>query len=184
MHQPRLATGTLAVGLFLLCVVPRATLAAPPAAPGSLDDHQILGVLQTADLGEIQIAQLAKGRAKSKEVATYAEMIISDHTAAEGSVKNAIQATGPTATSPLSHTVRQDTQRTLDATAARKAAAFDRAYLESQVTMHTSLLQAIDTQLLPQAKRAEDRDLVTGIRPRIAEHLSKAQELLRKLSSR
>ncbi len=56
-----------------------------------------------------------------------------------------------------------------------KGAAFDRAYADHEVAYHQQVLDAIDKVLIPNAKNAELKDLITKVRPAIAAHLDHAK---------
>jgi putative membrane protein len=55
---------------------------------------------------------------------------------------------------------------------------FDRAYLQSQVTLHTAELKEFDTRLLPSAKTPEVSAELARVRATIATHLQQAKTLL------
>ena len=54
-------------------------------------------------------------------------------------------------------------------------AAFDRAYVDHEVTYHQQVLDAIDQVLLPNASIPELKALITSVRPVIASHLQHAK---------
>jgi putative membrane protein len=62
-------------------------------------------------------------------------------------------------------------------------AAFDKAYIDSQVEMHTTALQLLDTQLIPSAMNAEIKTEMTAMRATVAEHLDAAKDLQSSLSA-
>ena len=59
--------------------------------------------------------------------------------------------------------------------------AFDRAYMDNEVTYHEKLLRAIDETLVPGAKNAELKGLLQAVRPAVANHLARARILRPKL---
>jgi putative membrane protein len=60
-------------------------------------------------------------------------------------------------------------------------AAFDRAYIESQVTLHTSARNLIDSTLLPNATTSALRDELTRTRGEVVMHLNQATSILASL---
>ena len=50
------------------------------AMPGTLSNANVVAVLNTIDTSEIEAAQLAKQKASSQAVRTYAARLIDDHT--------------------------------------------------------------------------------------------------------
>ena len=63
-----------------------------------------------------------------------------------------------------------------------KGAAFDKAYVDGEVTYHAGLLDAIDKTLIPSAQNAELKALLEQTRPTVAAHLKAAQDLQAKLN--
>src|SRR5438105_15631842 len=55
-------------------------------------------------------------------------------------------------------------------------AAFDKAYLDNEIAYHQAVLDMLDQQLIPGAKNAELKDLLTSVRPAFAAHLDHAKE--------
>jgi len=62
-----------------------------------------------------------------------------------------------------------------------KGAEFDRAYVDHEVEYHQQVVDAIDKTLLPNAKNAELKDLITKVRPAIVAHLEHAKQIQAKL---
>jgi putative membrane protein len=56
-------------------------------------------------------------------------------------------------------------------------AAFDSAYIASEVTYHQELLDGINNALIPNAQNAELKALLEQTRPAVEAHLKHAQEL-------
>jgi putative membrane protein len=59
---------------------------------------------------------------------------------------------------------------------------FDIAYLENEISYHTTLLETIDSVLLPSARNEELRSLISAVRPAVASHLEHARQLRASLS--
>jgi putative membrane protein len=58
-----------------------------------------------------------------------------------------------------------------------KGDAFDKAYIDHEVTYHQAVLDTIDKTLLPNAKNAELKDLIEKVRPAIDAHLQHAKQI-------
>lgn len=56
-------------------------------------------------------------------------------------------------------------------------AAFDRAYMRSQVDLHQWLLTSLDTVLIPSARTPEVRTLLQTQRASVAAHLEQARSI-------
>ena len=60
-------------------------------------------------------------------------------------------------------------------------AAFNKAYIDNEVTYHEKVLDTIDNALLPNAKNAELKQLITDVRPVVAAHLDHAKQIQAKM---
>jgi len=58
-----------------------------------------------------------------------------------------------------------------------KGAAFDRAYVDHEVTYHQAVLDALDKTLIPNAKNEELKALLVKVRPAFVAHLEHAKHL-------
>ena len=65
-----------------------------------------------------------------------------------------------------------------------KGAAFDRAFLQHEVTFHQDVIAAIETTLLPAIQNQELKALVVKVAPAFRGHMVAAQQLEQKLASR
>ena len=61
------------------------------------------------------------------------------------------------------------------------AANFNKSYVDNEVSYHEAVLNALDTQLIPNAQNPELKQLLTDTRPVIAEHLDHAKMVQSKL---
>lgn len=152
---------------------------APPPAPPPLSDAEIVAVTKAANDGEIEHGKLAKTMAKDKKVKAFAAMMVKDHTDANKRHEKLAKKAALTPTdSDLSKRLVDDAKakaETLKGT--EKGAAFDKAYIDAQVEMHTAVLSAIDTQLLPGAQNEELKAELTATRAKVEEHLNQAKEI-------
>lgn len=58
-----------------------------------------------------------------------------------------------------------------------KGAAFDKAYIDAQIEMHTAVLSAIDTQMMPGVQNPELKAELTTTRAAVESHLNQAKEI-------
>jgi putative membrane protein len=139
-------------------------------------DPQIAGIVVTANSIDIEAGKLAKSRTKNKEVAQFAQQMITDHTAVN-------KQAGALAKKLKVKPADSDTSKSLKAGAADniknlkglKGAAFDKAYVDHEVAYHQAVLDTIDKTLIPSAQNAELKDLIVKVRPAIAAHLEHAK---------
>ena len=155
-----------------------ASLAARPAAAQGPTDPQIAAIVVAANQVDIDAGRLAGTRAANADVKAFAKQMITDHSAVNAAAVKLVTklhvTPEPNATS----------KELLDGgTANRKAlaplrgAAFDKAYIDHEVTYHQAVLDAIDKTLIPNAKNAELKALLEQTRPAIAAHLEHAKQI-------
>jgi putative membrane protein len=58
-----------------------------------------------------------------------------------------------------------------------KGAAFDKAYIDNEVTYHQTVIDAIDKTLIPSAKNEELKALLVKVRPAFIAHLEHAKQI-------
>jgi putative membrane protein len=155
-----------------------AALAVGSAHAQAPSDPQIAGIVVTANQIDIDAGKLAKSRSKNKEVRSFANQMVTDHTAVN---KQAVALAKKLKVKPEG----SDTQESLKKGAREnvanlkklKGAEFDKAYVDHEVAYHQAVLDAIDQTLIPSAKNAELKALIEKVRPAIAAHLDHAKHL-------
>jgi putative membrane protein len=150
----------------------------PAAAPAALTDEQIAAVTDTANDAEVQQAKLAQNNAKNARVKKFAAMMIQDHTQAKQKQKKLLTKLNVVpADNALATELKTGSTQKLDELKTLKGADFDRSYMDAQVEAHQKVLEAFDTRLIPNAKNAELKALLSEIRPKIAAHLEEAKSI-------
>lgn len=147
-----------------------------------LNDGEIMGVIVTTNTGEIDMANLAKKNATSKDVKDFAAMMLSQHTDAQNKAKN-VQGKAKVQTEPndVSSHVKSEAETAMTNLRDKKGAEFDRLYIDTQVRAHQDVLDTIDNKLLPNAKSADVKSYVSEVRQHVAMHLSKAKDIQKKI---
>ena len=173
---------TLPLIAILAVMVAACTMAPPPPPPNAVPAADIAGLLVALHEAEVQSGNAAATKATSADVRSFAQTLVSDHTAAMNSVRDAFGRIGVTASeSNTSRTLRQNAQQTITNLATYSGAEFDRRFMQAQVDMHRWAINAIDSALLPSTTRRETRTLLEEQRGHIAQHLDRAQTILRGL---
>jgi putative membrane protein len=171
---------TVKLALVLIPVI--SALAVGVASAQSPSDPQIAGIVVTANQIDIEAGKLAKSRSKNKEVQAFADQMITDHTAVN---KQAAALAKKLGVKPED----SETSKSLKAGASKNTAnlkklsgaAFDKAYIDHEVTYHQAVLDAIDKVLIPSAQNGELKALIEKVRPAIAAHLDHAKMIQGKL---
>ena len=129
-------------------------------------DPQIAHIAYTAGQLDIDAAKQALAKSKNKDVRSFAEDMVRDHTAVN---KQALDLVKKLKVTPEDN----DTSRSLTKAAADKKAEmaklngadFDKAYVANEVAYHKTVNGALETTLIPSANNAELKSLLqTGLK--------------------
>ena len=158
-------------------------LATPAVAATGPTDPQIAHIAYTAGNLDIAAAKQALARSHNKTVRSFAQEMIRDHQAVNVKALALVKKLHVT---PEANPTSTGLTKQADATRARlghlKGAAFDRAYLVSEVTYHKTVNGALESTLIPSAKNGELKSLLqTGLtlfreHQKHAEHLAKGMK--------
>lgn len=163
---------------------PEPAAAVEPPAPPPLTDGEIAAIAKAANDGEIEHAKLAKTKAKHKKVKAFAAKMAKDHGDANKREEALLkQANLSMVESEASRKLTEDAKvRTETLASAAKGAEFDRAYMETEVQMHTAVLDMLTNQMLPAAQNAELKAEVETLRAAVEAHLIEAKEIQAELT--
>ena len=78
---------------------------------------------------------------------------------------------------PTSASLKSDGDQNLKNLKGLEGAAFDRAYVDNEVTYHQNVIDAMDKTLIPSAKNAELKALLVKVRPAFVAHLEHAKRI-------
>lgn len=145
------------------------------------DDATIFAILENAHTAEIESANLAKDRARTKEVKDFANTLVTSHSEARQQGRDLAQKLGITPTPPKNDPDTAAYNEKMTKLRGANANDFDRAFLEDQIQMHTAVSKALQDSIIPQIQSEELKTYATGLVPTVQEHLRNAQELLKKL---
>ena len=166
---------TIPLVCLSLLVFGATVVRAESAAP---TDPQIAAIVVTANQVDIDAGKLAKSKAHSKDVKEFAERMITDHS---GVNKSATELVTKLHVTPQSNATSQSLQKGGDDNIAAlkklDGSAFDRAYVDHEVTYHQAVLDAVDQTLIPSAQNAELKALLVKVRPAFVAHLEHAKHL-------
>ena len=165
--------------LFAAGILVAAGFAAAQAGPS---DAQIAHIVVTANQVDIDAGKLAEKQASSAEVKAFGKQMVADHS---GVNKQAVALAGKLKVkpedNPTSQSLKSGGDKNLANLKSLKGAAFDRAYVDQEVAYHQAVLDAIDKTLIPSAKNAELKALITKVRPAFEAHLQHARMMQAKL---
>jgi putative membrane protein len=152
------------------------------AMPGAtLSDANVLAMLDTINLSEIDAADLAKQKASSEEVRSFASRMLNEHTTMMQKSRQLAQRINVQPDTPaLASTAGKTHQETMEELRKASGPDFDHAYLKYQIKMHE---QAIDL-VQDTAGSVDDLRLqqyLRQARPDLDSHLSAARAIERHL---
>lgn len=129
-------------------------------------DPQIAHIAYSAGAIDIETAQLALSKSKSKAVLDFAQSMVDDHQAVNEQALELVKKLGVTPEdNPTSQTLSGAAAQKRAELAALNGAAFDKAYVENEVAYHKQVNGALETLLIPSAQNAELKSLLeTGLK--------------------
>ena len=160
-------------------VAPAPDTARPAAAPApAINDAQIAHIVVTANTVDSAAGQLAKTKGASKAVKDFGQTMVNDHS---GVNKQAVALATKLNVTPEDNDTSRQLKSGGDANLAKlqglSGEAFDKAYIDNEVTYHQTVLDAIDKTLIPNAQNADLKALLVKVRPAIAAHLERAKSI-------
>jgi putative membrane protein len=161
--------------------VPTAAPAARAQASG-LDDPTIVAIFDAANTWDIETSQLALKKSHNAEVRRFATMMVNDHRAVRQLGRDLAHKLAVTPTPPgKDFALAKDHASIMKTLRAAKGKAFDRAYIDHEVSYHQAVIDAVSTQLLPATKNTELRALEEKVAPNFQAHLAAGKAVQQKL---
>jgi putative membrane protein len=168
---------------FCAALLTIGSAAAVWAQAGGPTDAQIAAIVVTANQVDIDAGKLAQSKAHSAEVRAFGGRMVTDHTAVNKSAKELVQRLHVTPEpNPTSESLQKGGDQNLAALRKLSGAAFDKAYIDHEVTYHEAVISALDKTLIPSAQNAELKALLVKVRPAFQAHLEHAQQIQSKLA--
>lgn len=148
------------------------------ASAQAINDAQIAAIVVTANQVDIDAGRLASATTANAEVKKFAQLMVTDHT---GVNKQAVDLATKLKVTPqendTSRSLKAGGEKNLASLKSLKGAAFDKAYVDHEVTYHQSVLDALDKTLIPNASNAELKALLVKVRPAFVAHLEHAKHV-------
>jgi putative membrane protein len=154
----------------------------------------MVDVLALVNQAEVEAGMLARDSAQNAEVKAFARRMVQEHSGAmrqEGELVQSAGITGATiSTTQGDSTVKGPTvtgtgaastlqsmhSQTMDRLRSADGAAFDRAYIESEVAVHQQALDLLQ-RMQGQVQNAQLKEHVTKLIPVVQSHLDRARQL-------
>ena len=166
--------------LTLTCVALAATVAfaaqEKSAAPPT--DPQIAMIAVTADTIDIDAGKLAAEKTTNPKVKEFAELMVRDHTSVNNQATQLAKKLNLTPeASATSRSLKSDGDKMMTKLKGLTGAAFDKAYIDNEVSYHEAVIKAVNDTLIPNAKNAELKSLLESAGPVFSSHLNHAKEI-------
>ncbi|HJU88066.1 MAG TPA: DUF4142 domain-containing protein [Gemmatimonadaceae bacterium] len=150
------------------------------ASTGTLDrdmsDAGIVGLLNAANSGEVEAANLALTKAKNARVREFAQTMKRDHTALRSKVEQLGQSLNVTPVIPRDEDELVKDHREDMEELAKDDDDFDKEYIDAEIEAHENTLDVID-KALQNTQTAQVRTLLQQARPNVEAHLTLARQI-------
>ena len=163
---------TIIVFAASLLAVPAAAVAQAP------NDAQIAAIVVTANQVDIDAGKLAESHGSSAEVKAFGKQMVTDHTGVNKQATALVtKLKVKPEENPTSKSLKAGGDKNLANLKTLKGAAFDKAYVDNEVTYHQAVLDALDKTLIPNASNGELKELLVKVRPAFVAHLEHAKKI-------
>jgi putative membrane protein len=176
--QTRILAAAAVVAIISGLGLTRPTGTLAQTAPSKLDDPTIVAIFDAANTYDMETGSLAIGRAHSRVVRDFAEMLVRDHRNVRAQGRDLAKSLNVTPTPPKDFALAKAHAAAMTSLRADKGNAFDRAFLQHEVDFHNAVIEAVTNTLLPAIQNAQVKDLVTKVAPAFVAHRDRAQSLL------
>ena len=153
-----------------------------PAAAAAPTDPQIAHIAYTAGAIDIAAAKQALKMSHHASVRAFAQEMVRDHQAVNGKALALVKKLHVT---PEANVTSTGLIKAADAERAKlshlRGAAFDREYVNNEVSFHKTVNGALSSTLIPSAKNAELKSLLQTGLTLFREHQAHAEKLAAKL---
>ena len=140
----------------------------------AMSDAGILKVFMTSNDGEIVTSQAVVSDAQSADVRRYAQEMITMHTQLN---ERAMALQLEPRDNQVSASMRQNATAKAAQINGMAGAMQDMTYVETQVVLHGNTLDMLNNVLIPNARDASLKALLTEARPSVQQHFEQAKQL-------
>jgi putative membrane protein len=151
----------------------------------AVTDPQIAAIVVAANTVDIEAGKLAQTKTKNEKVKQFADTMVNDHTAVNKSAVALVTRLGVTPEeSETSRGLTASGEQTRARLGALSGEDFDREYISNEVAYHKLVIEAVDKTLIPNAKNAELKAALVGVRPALVAHLQHAEQIQAELAGK
>ena len=155
--------------------------AAARSGTGGLTDANIVALLDEANMADSASGAYAVGKATNPDVKAYARLMMGEHHALRLQGQQLARRLNVTPQLPADDPLKPAAESEMAALkAAPKGAQFDRTYIEQEIGIHKAVLDLAE-KAHGAAQNGELKRLIEQAKPVIERHLSRAQDIQKKL---
>jgi putative membrane protein len=153
------------------------------APAGALTDPNIVYILDQANAADSARGKLAETKGTSADVRSFGKLMVGEHHSLREQGQALAKKLNVTPQMPANDQSEAQAKQELDSlTAQAKGKAWDKAYIDYEVTYHKAVLETA-TKALDAAQNQELKDLIKKAAPVIQHHLDRAEQIQKKLGS-
>ena len=150
-----------------------------------MTDPQIAAIVVTANQVDIDAGTLAAAQSTNPDVKAFGQLMVKDHTGVNKSATDLVTRLKVTPQdNPTAESLKSGGAANVAHLKTLSGAAFDRAYVDHEVTYHQQVLEAMDKTLIPGASNEELKALLVKVRPAFVAHLEHAKTLQASLNGK
>jgi putative membrane protein len=150
-----------------------------------LSDPEVASVAVVANQIDIDYANIAKEKSKDAEVIKFAEMMAKDHkTVIDKAVALVTKLKVTPKENATGRKLLADAEKTKTMLRSKSGSAFDKAYIDNEVTYHKAVIAAVNDLLIPESENAELKKLLQDVVPIFKAHLHHAEMVQKEFKSK
>jgi putative membrane protein len=170
---------SLSISFFVACANGKNEQSNKPA---QLSDANIAAIVVGANNIDISAGKIALQRSANDSVKKFANRMIIDHKSVLGSAVELVTKLGVTpVNNDLVFTLSEQSKNHEAHLKTLSGPAFDKAYIDHEVTYHQAVIGVIEQQLIPSAHNAELKALLVSVLPAFNAHLQHCQMIQKEL---
>ena len=153
------------------------------SANASLSDPNIVYILDQANAADSARGRLAETKGTSTDVKSFGRLMVGEHHALRQQGQQLAKKLNVTPQAPPNDQSEAQAKTEMDSlNAMPKGKAWDKAYIDYEVTYHEALMQTA-TKALDAAQNQELKDLIKKAAPVVQKHIDEAKKVQQKLGS-
>ena len=151
-------------------------LTAASASAQGVTDAQMAAIVVTANQVDIDAGHWGEFKATQPEVAKFGQQRGADHTGVNSQATALVTNLKVTQErTPTGQSLKSGGDNNIANPNGVTGAAFDKAYIDHEVTSHQAVIDAIDKTLIPSATNAQVKALLVTVRPACVAHMEHAE---------